>query len=165
MDPDKIHADIWRTGAVPRHQRARGLIDYVASRIPGNGQVAFFDAAQEPDPNLPPDVNRIRIVRHHGLGSSWSCPRFAFDPEISSEKVARTVEKKDGKVKGYRGQYREIWLLMVMGASGPATWGMITGTLRSTRFVSRFNRAFVLGLMDGGFVELDVGYTPASESP
>lgn len=47
---------------------------------------------------------------------------------------------------------------MLTGASGPATWGIITATLRSTRFVSRFNRAFVLGLMDGGFIEPDVDF-------
>lgn len=83
-----------------RSKRAKSLADFVASHIPGNGQKAFFDAAQEPDPKLPPNVNSIRVVRHLGPGSSWSCPRFAFDHDVAIREVTRAVERKNAKLEG-----------------------------------------------------------------
>lgn len=70
------------------------------------------------------------------------------------------IANKNGKVRGYQSQYREIWLLMVTGSSGPATWGRITESLASAAFASRFHRAFVQGLVRPGLVELTVQSLP-----
>lgn len=158
----------WGEGTMTRARRtarAKGLKEFVCRHSPEGNSPVFLDADQQAGIDFPEGVHYVSMMRLPDPPSFWGCPRLDWPPGVAVEEVRRAMAKKNGKVRGYRGQYREIWLLMVIGASGPATWGMITGTLRSTRFVSRFHRAFVLGLMDGGFVELDVGYTPASESP
>ena len=90
----------------------------------------------------------------------WNWPRFGWPPEVAFEEVGRVIAKRNGKVNGYRGQYREIWLLMVLGSSVPATWGRITESLAYTTFACCFHRAFVLGLVPIELAELTVQRLP-----
>ena len=61
----------------------------------------------------------------------------------SAEYVQARIARKDAKVSGYRGAYAERWLVLVVGAAGPSTWGDVPADVRDAKFESAYDRVFV----------------------
>lgn len=148
-----------------RSASAEQLMEFVSCHAPADGSPVFLNADRDPELDLPEGVYHVSIMRLPSPPSFWSCPRVDWPREVAVEDLDPVMVRKNGKVKGYRGQYHEIWLLMVTGASGPATWGRVPESIRCTRFASPFNRAFLLNLVPVGLVELKVDFMRANDMP
>jgi hypothetical protein len=73
-------------------------------------------------------------------------------PEVIQERIGA----EDDKISRYRHSYSAVWLVLVKGAEGPSTWGVLTRGVRETLYGTRYDRLFLLEIDRSRCHELQV---------
>jgi hypothetical protein len=146
--PDLDVVVFWNEWTDPTKHRqtklAADLVEFVAANVPEEGEAVGFEVGDDAGAELPYGVDAIEIRRLGDFPNHWHSPRSAFPPHVSVQEIEERLAAKDAKPRKYRRVYDERWVLLVVGGEGRSTWGIIPPTLDHHRFMSSFDRAFVV---------------------
>lgn len=119
------------------------IASIVAAHPPGEGGLHEIGTGFEPlAPDLP--ITRIAVAEastYHA--SDWRDGDMHEVGFCTAEDVQARIAHEDAKVDRYLGMYAARWLVLVVGAAGPSTWGCVAADVRQARFRSRYDRVFV----------------------
>ncbi|MEO8140846.1 MAG: hypothetical protein ABI742_14420, partial [Gemmatimonadota bacterium] len=97
------------------------------------------------DDLLPPGIDYIRISNLGELASPLFVPaRSGFEHEVFSGDVRETISAKNAKYAQYHGACASLWLLLVVEQAGQSSYATLSEDALSARYISRFERAFIL---------------------
>ena len=69
--------------------------------------------------------------------------------------IQAQIDRKNPKVAAYQLPYASRWLVLVLEAEGPSTWGLVVDEVRQNKFDSQFDRVFLFELGHGRWHELN----------
>jgi len=84
----------------------------------------------------------------------WSAARGRFVPQWNVIQLQSQIDRKNDKTKQYRKPYFEVWLLIVSPFGTPSAWMEVGEEIRNARFVSSFDKVFLLSSFPLAVVEL-----------
>ncbi len=159
VPPVLVHID-WEDGFhSSREQQAQivdDLVQTVTLHAPLPSASVILDRVPDPDLVLPTGISVVKIT---GLGdgqSGWFSLEYGFPPDVSQADITEAVQRKAGKPSNYKAEYTELWLLLVLGAGGRATWGLIRPELGNLAVTTPYHRVFVFSPFELAVVELTV---------
>ncbi len=77
--------------------------------------------------------------------------------------IQARITLEDPKVGRYRGTYSSRWLVLVVGAAGPSTWGDVAPDVLDATFRTRYDRVFVFDNVHARAYELRAAVHDAGE--
>ena len=157
-----LHVDIdW----VPNHEIARSqrdafareIADLVEANLPALREEVELDWSNFSDALVAAlyqvTINRlVDYKRNH-----WQAGRSGLVPSWDPAILQSVLDRKNPKPKNYRGQYSEIWLLVVSTYHEPSSWVEMTGYARGAIYQSVFDRVFLLSSFPVDVFELCLG--------
>ena len=78
------------------------------------------------------------------MSGHWSAARGAAVQEWNATTLQGVIDRKKEKPKQYLNSYEQIWLLVVSEFGTPSSWMEASEDIRNARFVSPFDRTFLL---------------------
>jgi hypothetical protein len=138
----------WDAWSDPTHIRqatlAQALADFVSAHVPEADEAVGFGVTDPHPLELPHGVDSIEIRRFGGISGHWHALRSMVLADVSLADIRERVATKGLRVAKYKGDYAERWLVLVVGAEGPSTWGEVPEQLQRVEFPSAFDRIFVV---------------------
>src|SRR5918997_3241469 len=137
---------------------ATSLAALVQEHLPQPGHEATIRHRRHPAwSSLPEEVTSLSIDRRINFSrNSWTSVRGAFVPTLTPLELQQVMRSKEDKVRSYRQQCREVWLLIVGRGFEPSTFGDLGPEVEAHEFETTFDRAFFLHYFDGSVSELHV---------
>ena len=89
-----------------------------------------------------------------GMSGLWAAGRGAVVPEWDLTQLQSEIDRKKDKPEQYRTPYCEIWLLIVSPFGTPSSWMELNEEIRNARFVSSFDKTFLLSSFPLDVIEL-----------
>lgn len=88
--------------------------------------------------------------------ADWRDGRFHKVEPCGAVEIQAEIIRKNPAVAGYQVPYSSRWLLLVLEADGPSTWGVVLDGVRHITFDSRFDRVFLFELGHRRWHELNL---------
>ena len=141
-----VHVWLTWTRHAPLANRA-ALGDRIAAIVAanpprGNGLREVGTGFEPLEPDLPVTSIAIAHASSHDT-SDWRDGDMHEFGWWTADDVQQRIAHEDTKVSRYRGAYTERWLVLVIGAAGPSTWGDVAADVRQVPFESAYDRVFV----------------------
>lgn len=126
-----------------RDALAKRIATVVAAHPPRGSGLREVGTGFEPiEPGLP--VAGLAIAAATGAGAAWRDGDMHQIGVYAADEIQARIATEDAKVGRYREPYASRWLVLVIGAAGPSTWGEVGADVERAQFRSRYDRVFVL---------------------
>jgi hypothetical protein len=136
---------------------AEALRDLISANLPTRGQDLreIGDGMSLIRPDLP--LTMITVAEASSAeAADWKDGSFHRVEVCGASQIQTVIDRKNLKVAGYRAPYSSCWLLLVLEAEGPSTWGAVLDEVKQTTFYSQFDRVFVFELGHKRWHELNL---------
>jgi len=124
-----------------RPRLAQALMRLVAHNLPSGSEPAQLNLREQVE--LPLLSLRVHRAPTNERGY-WGASRAAFPRICDPAEVQRAIDKKAGKVSGYRAGCTEVWVLVVANHGDPSTWCTEPESLAVHEFTGPFERAYFM---------------------
>ena len=165
-----VHAFFAWADNVPLSKRKRAplaaaICEPISANLPttGHGLRKIGDGPTLIRPDLP--LTMITVGEASSAeAADWKDGSFHKVEPCGTPEIQAKIDQEDQKVIHYRVSYASRWVVLVLEAEGPSTWGVVLREVRQTRFRSQFDRVFLFELGHEHCHELDLGHTPLERS-
>ena len=132
------------------------LLDLVQKNIPAMNSVFRVDAAVDWGV-LPDEVHELEVRRLKGLDfKEVTAPEAGLVPKLQKSDIERAILRKESRLPAYRENANEQWLLVSVDSGSMATWYTDRKPEVYRGFSTGFDRVFVLWVVSGRVIELDL---------
>lgn len=122
---------------------AQLLYNLIVTHLPPANDFRRVEGSEALGGRLPVECLTILRTDFH-KSNFWSNARFGFVDPCRAADVQGRIELEDVKVARYGATYVSRWLVLVKGAAGPSTWGLVIDEVWQTPFRSRYDRVFLV---------------------
>lgn len=106
---------------------------------------------------MPQEVASLTVDRRIDFKkNSWTSVRAAFVLTLNPPELEKIMRDKEVRVRSYRQERGEVWLLNVARGFEPSTFDELGPEVEGYRFESSFDRVFFLHYFDVSVSELRV---------
>jgi hypothetical protein len=96
--------------------------------------------------------------------SDWREGEFHEVAPLAVGDLRDRIRQEGFKRRRYREAYAQVWLLLVIDAAGPSTWGVILNDVWESTFESCYNRVFIFDFARDRYGELRLSVTDEFET-
>jgi hypothetical protein len=120
---------------------AEKIVSFVTRNLPNESTPVDVDLRYQSE--LP--LLSLRMHRTPGdHPGHWGASRAAFPRFCDPVDVQEAINRKAGKVSGYKERCYRVWVLVTANHADPSTWCTEPDSVRNHKFTGPFDRAYFM---------------------
>lgn len=122
---------------------SENLSNLVYDAIKNKDLSKYLEASIQQD-KLPNGIYNINIVYMPSVKqSTWNGGRCQIIPKLRIDQVSEAIRKKENKIKQYRKQYNNLWLVIFIETFEQSTNFSFNDEILNYKFESQFNQVYL----------------------